>query len=278
ENLDCKVIFSALPSSVAGDLELSLVERGFIVLTNASSHRMDDNVPLVIPEVNPDHINLIKQEQRSENHKGFIVANPNCSTIQLALAVKPIQDAFGIKRMTIVTLQALSGAGYKGVGALEAADNIIPFIPGEEEKIEKEMLKIFGRVTENGIENEKITLSASCNRVNVSDGHLENISIELDEKCDLAELKNCLEEFTGEPQKLDLPTAPRKPIILSKIPDRPQPRIELDNKDPMSVHVGRVRKDPILDYKLIILGHNTIRGAAGASVLNAELLHSEGYL
>lgn len=278
EDLDCKVIFSALPSSVAGELELSLVKRGFIVLTNASSHRMDDDVPLVVPEVNPSHIGLIEKEHEIDNNKGFIVANPNCSTIQLALAVKPIHEKFGIKKMNVVTLQALSGAGYKGVGALEAADNVIPFISGEEEKIEEEMLKIFGRLNKDGIKNENLTLSASCNRVNVSDGHLENVSIELDEKCDLNELKKCLKEFKGKPQKLDLPTAPGNPIILSDLPDRPQPRIELDNHDPMSVHVGRVRKDTIFDFKLIILGHNTIRGAAGASVLNAELLYSEGYI
>jgi aspartate-semialdehyde dehydrogenase len=238
---------------------------------------MDDDVPLVIPEVNPEHIDLIKDHEE-EDHSGYIVANPNCSTIQLALALKPIHDYIGVKQVNIVTLQALSGAGYNGVNALEAADNVIPFIKGEEEKIEEELGKIFGILDEDKICNEDLTVNASCNRVNVSDGHLENVSIGTVDRCSISKLKESLKDYRGVPQKLKLPTAPERPIILCEENDRPQPRLELDGSDPMSVYVGRVRKDSILDYKFVILGHNTVRGAAGASVLNAELLYSRGYI
>ncbi|MFO7792119.1 MAG: aspartate-semialdehyde dehydrogenase [Candidatus Saliniplasma sp.] len=277
DDLDCQVVFSALPSRVAGEAERSLVERGHVVLTNASSHRMEEGVPLVIPEVNPDHVQLVERWVE-EKDQGFIVANPNCSTIQLALALKPIYDRFCIDKVNVVTLQALSGAGYGGVAALEAADNVIPYIPGEEEKIEKEMLKIFGKLDDDGIERDDLTVSASCNRVNVSDGHLESVSIETSEKPELSELKGCLKDFKGVPQELNLPSAPKRPVVLCKGKDRPQPRVDLEDNHSMSVYVGRVRKDSILDYKFTVLGHNTIRGAAGASVLNAELLHSRGYL
>ncbi len=277
DELDCEVIFSALPSKVARDVERSLIQRGHVVLTNASPHRMQEDVPLVIPEVNPDHVQLI-EKQVEEKEQGFIVANPNCSTIQLALALKPIYDSFGIDKVNVVTLQALSGAGYGGVAALEAADNVIPYIPGEEEKIEKEMTKIFGELDGDGIEKDDLTVSASCNRVNISDGHLESVSIETSEKVELSELKRCFKNFKGVPQELNLPSAPKRPIVLRKGKDRPQPRVELEEKHSMSVYVGRVREDSILDFKFTVLGHNTIRGAAGASVLNAELLYSKGLI
>jgi len=277
DNLDCRLIFSALPSKAATDIEISLKKRGFIVLTNASSHRMDGDVPLVIPEINSEHIDLIKDHEE-EDHSGYIVSNPNCSTIQLALTLKPIHDYIGVKKINIVTLQALSGAGYRGVNALETADNVIPYITGEEEKIEEELGKIFGRLDEDRICNEDLTVSASCNRVNVSDGHLENVSIETVDRCSISKLKESLKDYRGVPQKLKLPTAPERPIILCEENDRPQPRLDLDGSDPMSVYVGRVREDNILDYKFVILGHNTIRGAAGASILNAELLYSKGYI
>ncbi|MEF8874981.1 MAG: aspartate-semialdehyde dehydrogenase [Candidatus Thermoplasmatota archaeon] len=273
DELDCRVIFSALPSKVAREAERDLVERGHIVLTNASAHRMESHVPLVIPEVNPDHIGLIEELDR-EGREGFIVANPNCSVIQLAIALKPIHEKFGIKKIDVVTLQALSGAGYDGVGALEAADNVIPYIPNEEEKIKEEIPELFGELNGGEINREKFRISSSCNRVNISDGHLENVSIELEEKTSTSEVKKALEEFRGLPQ--DLPSSPEIPIIFSEENDRPQPRVDLGGDTPMSVHVGRLREDNILDYKFIVLGHNTIRGAAGASVLNAELLYSKG--
>ncbi|MBS3817259.1 MAG: aspartate-semialdehyde dehydrogenase [Candidatus Thermoplasmatota archaeon] len=273
DELDCRVIFSALPSKVAREAERDLVERGHIVLTNASAHRMESHVPLVIPEVNPDHIGLIEELDR-EDGEGFIVANPNCSVIQLAIALKPIHEKFGIKKIDVVTLQALSGAGYDGVGALEAADNVIPYIPNEEEKIKEEIPKLFGELNGGEINREKFRISSSCNRVNISDGHLENVSIELEEETSTSEVKKALEEFRGLPQ--DLPSSPETPIKFSEEKDRPQPRVDLGGDTPMSVHVGRLREDNILDYKFIVLGHNTIRGAAGASILNAELLYSKG--
>ncbi len=276
--LNCKLIFSALPSNVAGEIEKSLIERGYIVLTNASSHRMDPEVPLVIPEVNPEHIELVKSQKKELDKEGFIVANPNCSTIQLALALKPIHEWFGIEKINCVTLQALSGAGYSGINALEAADNVIPYIGDEEKKIENETLKIFGDLHNSRIKREEFSISASCNRVNVRNGHIENVSVDLKEDTSPSELKECLKEFKAKPQKSDFPTAPTSPVILSERKDRPQPRIDLHKDSSMSVHVGRVRRDNILDFKFIILGHNLIRGAAGASILNAELLFSENII
>ncbi len=277
DDLDCRLIFSALPAKIAKKIEISLMEKGYGILTNASVHRMAPDVPLLIPEVNSDHLKLIKEQQEIK-HDGFLIANPNCSTIQLALALKPIEESFGLKKINVVTLQALSGAGYKGVGAFESADNVIPFIPGEENKIEEELKKIFGKLNGDCIEKEKFMTSASCNRVNITDGHLENVSIELKEQTDIEELKEIIENFT--PLENDcLPTAPAKPLIYIDEKDRPQPRIELSSLEKsMSVYIGRLRNDPILDFKFIILGHNTIRGAAGASILNAELLYSKGLI
>ncbi len=277
EDLDCRLIFSALPSKIAKNVERTLVKRGYGVLTNASTHRMDTDVPLLIPEVNPDHLELVRTQQVSED-EGFLVANPNCSTIQLALALKPIEDKFGLKKINIVTLQALSGAGYKGVGALESADNIIPFIPGEETKIEEEFGKIFGVLNKNSIDQKRLVVSASCNRVNITDGHLENVSIEVEKSASRYDLKETFKNFAPS-QNNDLPTAPKFPLIYLEEKDRPQPRLELnDLDDSMSVYIGRLKEDPILDFKFIILGHNTIRGAAGASILNAELIYSKGLI
>jgi len=278
DNIDCDMFFSALPSKNANKIENDLAKKGFRVLSNAGSHRMDEDVPLLIPEVNPDHIKLIDFQKKNRKTDGFIVTNPNCTTTQLVLALKPLNDAFGVKKLFVTSLQALSGAGYPGVKSLDIIDNIIPYIGGEEEKIEEETGKLLGRVHETGIKYADLKVTAHCNRVNVSDGHLECVSVELNEKPDIDTLKKVLKNFKGVPQKLGLPSAPKRPIVVMEDENRPQPRLDRNIENGMSCIVGRIREDALLDYKFIILGHNTIRGAAGGSILNAELLHAKKYI
>jgi aspartate-semialdehyde dehydrogenase len=274
DDLDCDLVFSALPAHAAGKIEKSLAEKGMIIASNASAHRMNDDVPLVIPEVNPDHLVLLETQKCD----GGIVTNPNCATIQLVLALKPLHDAFTVTKISAVSLQALSGAGYPGVASFEIIDNVVPYIADEEEKLETEPLKILGTVRENGVRSAEIQISASCNRVNVSDGHLECVAIQLQEKPDLDTVKETMRVFTGLPQKLSLPSAPIHPLHLTEDSARPQPRLDREKEGGMACTVGRVREDSVLDFKFLVLGHNTVRGAAGASILNGELLHAEGYL
>lgn len=275
QDLDCDLVFSALPSGAAKKIEGDLAERGFVVASNASYHRMDEDVPLVIPEVNPEHLDLIDIQRDDRDTDGYIVTNPNCSTIQLAIALKPLHERYTVKGINVVTMQAVSGSGYPGVASLDITDNILPYIGGEEEKLEEEPLKLFGDVNNRKIDEEDIKVSASCNRVNVVDSHLENVSVSLEEEVGLKELKNTMSEFKGLPQELNLPTAPSDPIVVMEEPDRPQPRLDRNKENSMATVVGRVREDPIMDFKFLVLGHNTIRGAAGASVLNAELLYKK---
>ena len=231
-----------------------------------------------MPEVNPDHLALIETQQRRRSWKGFIVTNPNCSTAQLVVALKPIGDCFGITALSVVTMQALSGAGYPGVPSLDILDNVIPFIAGEEGKVETEPLKILGRLEGEAIKEAEMTISAQCHRVATREGHLEAISLKLGQKASREELVGALRGFRGPLQDLGLPSAPEHPIVVREENDRPQPRLDRDEGAGMSVVVGRVRECPVLDYKFVLLGHNTIRGAAGAAILNAELLKVRGYL
>jgi aspartate-semialdehyde dehydrogenase len=276
--LDCELVFSALPGDVAGEIETTMAAAGYAVSSNASAHRMDPDVPLVVPEINPQHLGLIPLQQRQRGWaRGFIVTNPNCSTIHLALPLKPLQDAFGLKKVLVTTLQAVSGAGYPGVPSLDIIDNVIPFIGGEESKVETEPLKILGQFDGVGIVMAEARISAHCNRVLTLDGHLECVSVELEQKATLDEVRAVMSGFRGEPQALNLPSAPARPVVVRDEPDRPQTRFDRDAEKGMASVVGRLRPCSILDWKFVTLGHNTIRGAAGAAILNAELLVARGY-
>lgn len=274
EDMDCELVFSALPPDVAGNVEKDLARKGLAVASNASCHRMDADVPLVIPEVNPEHLQLVK-EQKTD---GFIVTNPNCTTIQLVLALKPLHDAFTLENVNVVSMQALSGAGYPGVASIDIIDNVLPFIRKEEKRVEEEPLKLLGTLQGNRIVNADIAISASCNRVNVSDGHLECVSITLKEKASVDSIKDALRSFQALPQELSLPSAPKRPVVVMEEDDRPQPKLDRNIEKGMACVVGRVREDAVLGFKFLVLGHNTIRGAAGASILNAELLHAQKYI
>jgi aspartate-semialdehyde dehydrogenase len=238
---------------------------------------MDPDIPLLIPEVNPEHLGLIHR-QRESNRGGFIVTNPNCSTIVLTLAIAPLYRKFGVTAVAATTLQALSGAGYPGVSSLDILDNVLPFIEDEEEKIERETLKILGRFTPTEIEKASIAVSAQCHRVNVLDGHTVAVRVKLGRDARLEEVRKALSTFSSLPQELSLYSAPKYPVIVREEPNRPQPRLDRDAGRGMSVSVGRLAPDGVLDYRFVALGHNTIRGAAGAALLNAELLLAKGYL
>jgi aspartate-semialdehyde dehydrogenase len=245
------------------------------VFSKASAHRMDKDVPLIIPEINPDHIELVKVQQKKRNWKGFITTDPNCSTIGMVITLKPLMQ-FGIQQVMVTTMQALSGAGYPGVPSLDIIDNVIPYISGEEEKMETEALKILGNFNGTTIDYANFQLSASCNRVNVSDGHLESIFVKLAKEPTLEETETAFTTFRGEPQTLKLPSAPTQPIIIRHEKNRPQPRYDRDTQQGQSVVIGRLRKDPIMTLKYMCLSHNTVRGAAGGGILSAELYVSKG--
>lgn len=273
--IDADIVFSALPSDVAMDVEPAFARAGFTVASNAGAYRDEVDVPLLIPEINPEHLGLIEVQRKNRDWDGAIITNPNCTSIVLTLSLKPLYDAFGINKLFVTSMQALSGAGYNGVSAMAIIDNVIPYIGGEEEKVESESHKILGAFDGAAIENADFKISASCNRVATSDGHLESVFIDLAEKPSLEEVEDAFKSFEGAPQKLGLPTAPKPPIILRTEPDRPQPRFDKMAGGGMAITVGRVRKDSIFDFKYSVLGHNTIRGAAGASILNAELFVRE---
>lgn len=270
------LVFSALPGDVAGPVEVAFAQAGAFVSSNASAHRMDDDVPLVIPEVNDGHVDLIKTQRERRGWPGAILCNPNCSTIHLVLALKPLHDRFGLTRVAVTTMQALSGAGYPGVASLDILDNVLPFIPGEEEKLETEPLKIMGRLNGPEVSRATIRLSAQCNRVATRDGHMETVSVEFREKPTVEEIIRAFEEFTGAPQELALPTAPAHPLIYRRENDRPQPKLDREVEKGMATVVGRLRQCNVLDFKFVLLGHNTLRGAAGGTLLNAELLVARG--
>lgn len=273
-DLSCSVVFSGLDSSVAGEIEENFAKEGYKVISNSSNHRMDPDVPLIIPEVNSDHLKLI-QHQRSGH--GAIITNPNCSVIGIAMALKPLLDLWGIEAVNVVTLQALSGAGYPGVPSMDILDNVIPYIAGEEAKVEQEPLKIMGRCHENKIIPYPMHLSAQCTRVSVADGHLACVSVKLKKKANASEIIAAWNEFEGEPQQLKLPMAPKRPIIYLEDERHPQPKLHRTLEGGMAVSVGRLRECSLFDWKFIILSHNTIRGAAGCAILNAELMAEKGY-
>ena len=271
-SINTPIVFSALPTSVAGATEEAFARAGAIVLSNASSHRMDEDVPLLIPEINPDHIGLIETQRARRKWSGAILCKANCSTIHLVLALKPLADAFGLKRMIVTTMQAISGAGSRGVASMEILDNVIPYIGGEEQKTETEPLKILGRLSNGAIVPADFKVSSHCNRVATHDGHMETVSVELEKRASLEEVRRVLEEFSGEPQRLNLPSAPKHPIIVRDEPNRPQPRLDREAEHGMATVIGRLRPCNVFDYRFVLLGHNTIRGAAGGNILSAELL------
>jgi aspartate-semialdehyde dehydrogenase len=276
--LDCRVVFSGLDSSVAGEVEENFARAGYVVLTNSKNHRMDDDVPLVLAEINPDHLGLIKTQQKRRGWTGAIVTNSNCSAMGLVLALGPIHQALGISRLVVTTMQALSGAGYPGHSAIDMLGNVIPFISGEEEKLEIETRKMLGSFAADTIQLADIRVSSHTNRVFVEDGHMECVSLELRKKASPDEVAGLLEGFRSLPQELKLPSAPAQPVIVTRERDRPQPRFDRDAGHGMSAVVGRIRECPVFDIRFVVLSHNTIRGAAGAAILNAELMKSRGYI
>ncbi len=278
-DLDCDLVFSGLDSAVAGPIETAFAASNYAVVSNAKNHRMEDDVPLLVPEVNADHCGIIDyQRKRRGFDRGFIATNPNCSTIGLVMALKPIADRFGVRQVAVTTMQALSGAGYPGIPSLEILDNVLPYIGEEEDKMERETLKLLGRLQGDRISHARMTVSAQCNRVHVRDGHMECVSVVLEHEVDTTDFAEALRNHRGLPQELGLPSAPRCPIIVRDEPDRPQPRMDRDAEDGMAVTVGRIRPCPVLDMKFVVLSHNTIRGAAGTAIMNAELLRTRGYL
>lgn len=277
--LDCDLIFSSLPGGMAHEVEGAFARAGFPVISNSSAYRMDEDVPLLIPEVNHEHLSLLAAQQNARGfERGFIVTNPNCSTIMLALALAPLHARFGLEAVVATTMQALSGAGYPGVASLDINDNVLPFIENEEEKIESETLKILGRYDAGKIKHAPIAVSAQCNRVNVTDGHMAAMRIKLSNPATLTDVREALASFSSLPQELRLHSAPERAIILRGEADRPQPRLDRNAGGGMSITIGRLQPDTVMDYRFVVLSHNTIRGAAGAAILNAELLLATGRL
>ncbi|HVC39873.1 MAG TPA: aspartate-semialdehyde dehydrogenase [Candidatus Dormibacteraeota bacterium] len=277
--LECDLVLSALDSKVAGAAEQSLAAAGRPVISNARNHRLDEDVPLLIPEVNWEHTAVVPHQRQLRHYStGLLATNPNCSVIGLALALKPLQAAFGVTEVSVVTMQALSGAGLQGVAGMSIVDNVIPFIADEEEKIEVESLKILGGFQAQRFVPAELRVSAQCNRVAVLDGHTESVSVRLGSAATAEQLQLALSSFSSEPQRLQLPSAPAQPVIVSDGVDRPQPQLDRDLAQGMAVSVGRIRPCPVLDWKFTLVVHNAIRGAAGAALLNAELLAAQGYL
>lgn len=276
--LDCRVVFSGLDSSVAGEVEENFARAGYMVLSNSKNHRMDEDVPLLVPEINSDHLELIKTQRERRNWTGAIVTNPNCSTIGLVMALAPIHRAFKVTRAIVTTMQALSGAGYPGNSAIDMLGNVIPFISSEEDKVETEPLKILGAFDGGEIRFADFKISAHTNRVFVEDGHMECVSVEFEKQPSPEEVARVLEDFTSLPQEMKLPSAPARPVIVTSERDRPQPRFDRDAGDGMSVVVGRIRTCPVFDIRFVVLSHNTVRGAAGAAILNAEMMKARGLL
>jgi aspartate-semialdehyde dehydrogenase len=276
--LDCDLVFSSLPGEIARESEGSFAEAGFPVISNSSAFRMDEDVPLLIPEVNHEHLRLLERQRRRYSSGGFIVTNPNCSTIMIALAIAPLHAAFGVESCVATTLQALSGAGYPGVASLDILDNVLPYIGGEEEKIETETKKILGRFNDSRIDDAPMAVCAQCHRVNVNDGHMAAVRVNFARKPTLDNLRAALTSFRSLPQELGLHSAPANPIVIRDEENRPQPKLDRDAGNGMTITAGRIKPDSVLDYRFVVLSHNTIRGAAGAAILNAELLIALGHL
>jgi len=273
-----KIIFAALDASIARELEPQFADAGCAVVSNSSALRMQSDVPLVIPEVNGDHIRLIDKQSWRGRSGGFVVTNSNCSAMGLVLALAPLHRAFTLEAVMAVTMQAVSGAGYPGVASLDILGNVIPYIKNEEEKMEEETQKLLGVLKGAQVEPAPFAMSAQCNRVAVEDGHTESVAVRFKKKATAEEIIAAWDDFRGEPQQLRLPSAPDRPVVYLTAPDRPQPRFDVDLGAGMTTAVGRLRKCNVLDWKFTVLSHNTIRGAAGAALLNAEWLKAKGYL
>jgi aspartate-semialdehyde dehydrogenase len=276
--LEPRLVFSALPSDAAARHEARLAALGHIVCSNASHHRMDADVPLLMPEVNPDHLALLHVQRRRRGWSGAIVTNPNCTSMPVTMVLKPLHDAFGLTRVLVVSMQALSGAGYPGVPSYDVIDNVIPYIGGEESKLSAEPMKMLGTLSEEAVVPADYRASAHCNRVPVLEGHTVAVSIELQRKATPAQVAAVLADWRALPQQLQLHSAPPQPVMVLAAEDRPQPRRDRMNGNGMATSVGRIRPCEVLDIKLTALSHNTIRGAAGASILNAELMLAQGWL
>jgi aspartate-semialdehyde dehydrogenase len=272
-----KVIFASIDAAFAREMEPRFADAGCAVLSNSSAFRMTPNVPLVIPEVNADHLHLIEEQPSRQASGGYIVTNPNCSTIGLVMALKPIEERFGIEQIFVTTMQAVSGAGYPGVASMDILDNVVPYIGGEEEKMEAETLKLLGKIDGPAIKPLDAGMTAHCNRVAVVDGHTECVSLKLRKKATREEILEAWAQFQPLAGR-NLPTAPAVPVQWAPQPDRPQPRLDRNRGNGMAVTVGRLRPCNLLDWKFVLLSHNTVRGAAGATILNAELLVSLGKL
>ncbi|HCC59285.1 MAG TPA: aspartate-semialdehyde dehydrogenase [Solibacterales bacterium] len=272
-----KLLFSAMDAGVATEIEQAFARAGHIVVSNSRNHRMEADVPLLVPEVNADHLQLIPVQRERRGWPGAIVTNPNCSTVVLTMALAPLRQ-FGIRKVITTTMQAISGAGYPGVSSIDINANVVPFIGGEEEKMESETQKILGDYREHRIAPLEAVVSAHCNRVPVLDGHTITVSVQLERKPGVDAVRQALTSFRGVPQERQLPSAPCRPVQYLEQRDRPQPRKDVERDRGMATFIGRLRECPVLDYKFVALGHNTVRGAAGAAVLNAELMASEGWL
>ncbi len=273
-----QLLFSSLDSKVAGEVEREFAQAGHVVVSNSSNHRMEPDVPLLIPEVNPDHLALVRIQRKRRGWKGMIVTNPNCTTVGLAMSLAPLEKQFGVEKVMMTSMQAVSGAGYPGIPTLDILGNVVPFISGEEEKVERETQKLLGKFLDESVKPGDFAVSAHCNRVPVEDGHTESISVSLKTKASIEDLIEAWRKFRSLPQERNLPFAPKHPIIVREERDRPQPKFDLAAEHGMATVVGRVRPCPVLQFKYVALSHNTIRGAAGAALLNAELMKSEGYL
>ncbi len=272
-----KIVFSSIDAPIARELEPKFAEAGCAVLSNSSAFRMTPNVPLVIPEVNAEHLHLIEEQASRRESGGYLVTNPNCSTIGLVMALKPLEERFGIEQIFVSTMQAVSGAGYPGVASMDILDNVVPYIGGEEEKMEAETLKLLGRLEGHSVTPLAARITAHCNRVPVVDGHTECVSIKFGRKVTAEEIVAAWNEYRPL-AGMDLPFAPQQPVQFAAQPDRPQPRLDRNRERGMAVTVGRLRPCSLLDWKFVLLSHNTVRGAAGATILNAELLVSLGKL
>lgn len=273
-----KVVFAALDAAAAKEIEPKFAAAGHALVSNSSALRMVEDVPLVIPEVNGDHLSLLKTQKWFKENGGFAVINPNCSTIGLVMALAPLHRRFGVEKVFVSTMQAVSGAGYPGVASLDILGNVIPYIASEEQKMEEESRKLLGSLNGKTVVPADLTLSAHCNRVAVEDGHMESVSIKLNKSASAEEIVSAWNEFRCLPQKLKLPSAPEQPVIYDPAPDRPQPRLDINRGRGMAATVGRLRPCNLFDWKFTVFSHNTIRGAAGAAILNGELLKAQGYI
>jgi aspartate-semialdehyde dehydrogenase len=277
-NLPAKIVFSALPSDVAREVEPIFAQAGYAVCSNASAYRQEPGVPLLIPEINADHIAMIPEQQIEHGWSGFIVTSPNCTTTGIAMALKPLDDAFGLRQVFAASMQAISGAGYPGVASLDILNNVVPYIGGEEEKVERETRLLLGHIADGRRVEADVVISAQTNRVPVLDGHTVCLSLGFEKPPTVGEAVAVLADFRGPDVIHELPSAPEHPILVRTEPDRPQPRRDRDAEDGMAVTVGRVRPCPLLDLRMVVVAHNTLRGAASGSILNAELLVAEGYV